>query len=34
MIVLTGLSEQQKSNYQVMKCLDPYTKLSPQVRMD
>jgi aubergine-like protein len=33
MLTLTGLSEAQRSNFKIMKSLDPYTKLSPQQRM-
>lgn len=33
MLTLTGLTDAQRSNYQVMKSLDPFTKLTPQQRM-
>jgi aubergine-like protein len=33
MLTLTGLSDAQRSNFKIMKSLDPYTKLSPQRRM-
>lgn len=33
MLTLTGLSDAQRSNFKIMKSLDPYTKLSPQQRM-
>jgi aubergine-like protein len=33
MLTLTGLSDAQRSNFRIMKSLDPFTKLSPQQRM-
>ena len=34
MLTLTGLSDAQRSNFKIMKSLDPYTKLTPQQRME
>lgn len=31
---MTGLSDAQRSNFKIMKSLDPYTKLTPQQRME
>jgi aubergine-like protein len=33
MLTLTGLSDAQKSDFRIMKSLDPYTKMTPQRRM-
>lgn len=33
MLTLTGLSDAQRSNFRIMKSLDPFTKLSPHQRM-
>lgn len=34
MLTLTGLSDAQRSNFKIMKSLDPFTKLTPQQRME
>ena len=34
MLTLTGLSDAQRSNFRIMKSLDPFTKLTPQQRMN
>lgn len=33
MLTLTGLSDAQKSDFKIMKSLDPFTKMTPQRRM-
>jgi aubergine-like protein len=33
MLTLTGLSDAQKSDFRIMKSLDPFTKMTPQRRM-
>lgn len=33
-ISLTGMSDEQKNNYEVMKRIAPYTKLTPDERLE